>query len=410
MTEDMQFDVAGFRRKGMNVANLEKIGGQVRVVMLAGYDAASDRCAVGEYGECLAAELSRRAGGTQLDFTRIVFKPGSTLGWFALPDAVRNASIVHVQYPYEGWGRSPLAGLLGAVAKRGLPWARTKVATTFHEWRSMHWLRKLSILPLAFSSDLLIFVSKRERDSYLRSAVGRLRGAWQRIEVIPIGVNVKVPPIDRTRVTRERAAMLGDASGRPGVLLGFFGFIYDWKQPVKLLDALAALIRTGVNARLLICGDFPDGHDAAREQFRADLRARNLLDHVIHEGYVEDETTLAHWLAACDAHLYLYKDGVSSRRGSFWYSLELGATVICTPPEYPGEFDGLIDIDGLQHSGAIRFVGPDVEPAVLAHAIADLPAFDAPRRATAHAPSWGAIADRHRSAYAALVNGRARPD
>ncbi len=392
----------------MNVTNHEQNGRDVRIVMLAGYDAASDRCAVGEYGECLATELSRRGGSVRVDFTRIVFKPTSTLGWFSLPDAARNASIVHVQYPYEGWGSSPFPGLLGAVAKRGLPWTRTTVATTFHEWRSMHWLRKLSILPLAFSSDLLIFVSKRERDSYLRSTVGRLRGARQRIEVIPIGVNVKVPPIDRNRVQREREAMLGDTSGKPSVLLGFFGFIYDWKQPVKLLDTLVASIRTGVNARLLICGDFPDGHDAARKQFWADVRARNLVDHVIHQGYVEDETALAHLLAACDSHLYLYKDGVSSRRGSFWYSLELGAAIICTPPEYPGEFDGLIDVDRLKRTGAIRFVEPDVEPDALARVIADLPPFDAPRRATAHAPSWRTIADRHRAAYTALVNGRAR--
>ncbi|MDN7907936.1 hypothetical protein QZM18_28020 [Burkholderia diffusa] len=381
----------------------ERKGTAARIVMLAGYDAEADRCAVGEYGECLAGELSRRGGTPRLDFTRVMFKPTSTWGWFVLPDAARHSAIVHVQYPYEGWGSSPFPGLLGAVAKRGLPWARTKVATTFHEWRSMHWLRKLSILPLAFSSDLLIFVSKRERDSYLRSAVGRMRGARQRIEVIPIGVNVKVPPINRERVRREREAMLGEGSGKPSVLLGFFGFVYDWKQPVKLLDAVAALTRSGVNARLLICGDFPDGHDAARKQFWIDVRARGLMDQVIHQGYVEDETTLAHLLAACDAHLYLYKDGVSSRRGSFWYSLELGSTIICTPPEYPGEFDGLIDLDRLCQTGAIRFVDPDVDPDALARVIADLPPFGGLRRAMAHAPSWRTIADRHRAAYAALL-------
>ncbi len=371
--------------------------------MLAGYDAESDRCAVGEYGERLTGELSRRGCGSGVDFTRIVFKPTSIWGWFMLPEAARHSAIVHLQYPYEGWGSSPFPGLLGAVVKRGFPWAPTRVATTFHEWRSMHWLRKMSILPLAFSSDLLIFVSKRERDSYLRSVVGRLRGARQRIEVIPIGVNVKVPLIDRERVRREREEMLGDGSGRRSVLLGFFGFVYDWKQPVKLLEALAALIRAGVNARLLICGDFPDGHEAARKQFWIDVRARGLLGNVIHHGYVEDETTLAHLLAACDAHLYMYKDGVSSRRGSFWYSLELGSTIICTPPEYPGEFDGLIDVNRLCRTGVIQFVDPEVQPDVLARVVADLPPFDTPRRATAHAPSWHTIADRHRAAYAALL-------
>lgn len=394
--------------KGQIVKKQERNGTAARIVMLAGYDAKSDRCAVGEYGECLAGELSKRDGGSRVHFTRIVFKPTSALGWFVLPDSARRSEIVHVQYPYEGWGSSPFPGLLGAVVKRGPPWARTKMVTTFHEWRSMHWLRKLSILPLAFSSDLLVFVSKRERDSYLCSLVGRMRGARQRIEVIPIGVNVKIPKIDRERVQRERQTMLGDGSGRRSVLLGFFGFVYDWKQPVKLLDTLAELIRTGVNARLLICGDFPDGHDAAREQFWIDVRARGLLDHVLHRGYVEDETTLAHLLAACDAHLYLYKDGVSSRRGSFWYSLELGSTIICTPPEYSGEFDGLIDVDRLRQTGRVRFVAPDVTPDVLAGVVAELPPFDPSRRAIAHAPSWRTIADKHRAAYAALLASSGR--
>jgi glycosyltransferase involved in cell wall biosynthesis len=377
-------------------------------VMLAGYDAASDRCAVGEYGECLVRELPGAQRDAPLQFERVVFKPKSLLGWFSLPDAARRSSIVHIQYPYEGWGSSPFPGALGVVAKRGWPLAKTKVVTTFHEWRSMHWLRKLSILPLAYWSDMLVFVSKRERDAYCQSLVGRLRGRRQRVEVIPIGVNLHVPVIDRGRVLEARRQILGDEQVRRGVIIGFFGFVYGWKQPEKLLDAIGEMQRNGLNAKLLICGDFPDGHETQRKLFWDSVRERGLGDHVVHKGYVEDEVVLAHLLAACDAHLYLYKDGVSSRRGSFWYSLELGSTIICSPPEYPGEFDGLIDLEKLCRSGAVRFVDADVTGGELARVIAESPQFDVPGHSTARAPSWRSIAAWHCRAYRDLL-GAARP-
>ena len=321
-----------------------------------------------------------------------------------MQDVIGGSSIVHIQYPFEAWGNSPFPGVLALVVKRiSQVKGPIRVVTTFHEWHGMHWMRRLSVFPLAYFSDMLIFVSKRERDAYGKSLIGRLRGNRQLRHIIPISSNVNVPVIDRASVATERATILGGQSGRREILLGFFGFIYDWKQPYKLLSIIKELRDDGINAKLLICGDFPDGHEDQRAKFWLTVAELGIEHCVIHKGYVEDEVSLAHMLAACDAHLYLYKDGLSSRRGSFWYSMKLGVRVICTPPRYSGEFDGLIDLDKLVDAGDIRFVEPNSSIEDLVSVAKNLADFRIPTKASAEPPDWNMIADLHHVAYENLL-------
>lgn len=379
------------------------------VSLVAGYDSALDRCAVGEYLECLHESLTDQSNDENYEFRKTIFRPKSLTEWFRMPSDFRCSEIVHIQYPFEAWGNSPIPGLLAILIKYLWPSRKKiKVATTFHEWHSMHRLRKLSVLPLAYLSDMLVFVSKRELDTYLESFVGRHRRFGQVQKVIPIGVNLNIPAIDKSRVVAERLKITSDGFGGRKILLGFFGFIYDWKQPYKLIEVVRALIDHGVEAKLLICGDFPDGHDAERHRFWKTVADLDLESSIVHMGYVEDESLLAHVLAACDAHLCLYKDGVSSRRGSFWYSVSLGVKVICTAPANADEFYDLLDLEKLDQEGAVQFVSPDISVAELVEVVSSLPSFEVCGEAVAQPPEWSAIAARHHDAYDELLCDAAR--
>lgn len=374
------------------------------VSLVLGSDPIVDMDGVGQYTEQLYKHVSAgveeepvREFGVDL----VLLRPDSLWEWRSdLKKIFERSDLVHIEYPYEGWGTSVVPGLYPGYLKHIPPRSATKLVTTFHEWRSMHPLRKASILPLALSSNGILFVSDREHSTFRTSLCYRLRVTKPTTRVIPIGVNLTIPELSVRETLDVRKRLLEWKGVKVEVLLGYFGFIYDSKQPVKMLRTLRALLDLSVKTRLVIAGDFPADHVAEKQRFMQNIRSLGLERHVLFLGFVEDTTALARTLSACNAVLLLFSDGVSARRSSFWTVLELGVPLVTTRPGFEAEFDNLLP---RHFHNDLRLVDPNEGAGSLAATVAQFRGFRPPRQRRDISPDWRAIADEHIAFYRKIL-------
>jgi glycosyltransferase involved in cell wall biosynthesis len=373
-----------------------------KVSLVLGSDSARDKDAVGQYTEILYEHLSselakRHEDGLSVEL--VLLRPNSLKEWWTgLARVFERCDLVHIEYPFEGWGASIAPGLLPPIMGLIPGRRRAKIATTFHEWRTMHPLRKGSILPLALFSDAVLFVSERERSAYHASLLARLRKR-QKARVIPIGINVTLPALGDKEILEERE-LLSDGDAPAEFLLGCFGFIYSAKQPYKVLHTLRSLLERGVRARLVFAGDFPADHVKEKRDFLRHIEALGLGDHVALLGFLDD-MVLARVLSACNVVLLLFSDGVSVRRGSFWTMLELGVPVITTSPPSEREFLGLLPNEPLEN---VVYVSADESAESLAEASRRFARFGVPQRRPGISPGWNRIARDHVAFYREILD------
>lgn len=299
---------------------------KLRIALVYGYNSSIEKCGVGDYVENLLRHIKIN------NVKSINVRPKNIFGWIRLIFVLRKFSVIHVQYPLESWGASIFPGLIPAFLS--IFSSGVEVIYTFHEWKRMNWIRRISVWPAAVLSHKLIFVSKIELESYSSSIISRFARRQQKSAVIPIGSNIDTVFVNFNDVVSFRQKVLPG----PGLLLGFFGFIYDAKQPFKMIQVAANICQILPDSKLLVCGWFPPGHDQQRVAFLKEIENRNLSDSIILMGYVEDESLLALYLSACDWNIQLYDDGLTSRRGSFWFVRNLGVPVVSTFPVDAFEF------------------------------------------------------------------------
>lgn len=376
-----------------------------RVCLVQGSDPVLDRDAVGQYTELLYKHISaelHKSDHETISVERALLRPYSSREWHReLAWLMKRCDLLHIEYPFEGWGKSPAPGLFPAVLKTALRHKRAKIVTTFHEWRSMHPLRKASILPLASSSDGVLFVASSEHNAYVSAIHTKLLNRVQIVDTIPIGVNLSLPELRTQEILRERSRLLNWGGMPVEVLLGHFGFIYAAKQPYKALNTVRSLLERGVKTRLVIVGDFPADHVREREAFYKEVEALRLREHVLCLGFLEDTATLATVLSACNAVLLLFTDGVSARNSSFWTILELGTPLITTRPSSQGEFDDLLPQRTFED---IVMVDPTEPSDLLATAVGQFEQFSVPQQRRGVSPSWEVIAKRHIAFYRRILD------
>jgi glycosyltransferase involved in cell wall biosynthesis len=334
---------------------------------------------VGGYTEQLAEHLARRS---DLDIERVDVR---RQGAWGLIGAFRRRDVVHVQFPLATW-RSPLPLLLPPILSR----LQARLVVTIHEWQELRPSRRLLAASLVAAARGLIFVSRGQARSFPRHNDALAT-------TIPIGLNLAVPAVEASEVARARARL-----GPADVLLGYFGFLYPSKQPERMLDVLHRLRAGGCQARLVIAGMFQPHQARLQASFDARVRSLGLERAVVRLGYV-DERSLATTLAACDALLLLFRDGVSARRSSFWYGLRLGVPLLTTEPQDPTELDGLLDLEAATAEGRLRLVGPGEGPDMIARSLLELVARRGARSRGPVGPSWDAIAEQHAAFYRAVA-------
>ena len=378
----------------------------LRVSLVLGSDPDVDRDGVGQYTERLHEYISaniaeNRVRDLSIDLVRL--RPRSLREWKSqLEDIFGHCDLVHVEYPYEGWGTSPVPGVYPGLLKSVPRYRNVKLVTTFHEWRSMHPLRKSSVVPLALTSDGLLFVSNREHGAFKDGLCYGLRLRKPVTDVVPIGVNIAMPELQAQEILDVRAQLLYWGGVTVDVLLGYFGFIYASKQPDNMLRTLQVLLERGVRTRLVIAGDFPADHAGQKKTFLQRVRRLGLEDYVTYLGFVTDERVLAQTLSACNVALLLFSDGVSARRGSFWTLLELGVPIITTKPAFDKEFDNLLPQHFYEN---LRFVASREEPERLAASARQFARFSIPQQKRGVSPDWNLIASKHVNFYQKILEG-----
>jgi glycosyltransferase involved in cell wall biosynthesis len=310
--------------------------------------------------------------------------------------------LVHVEYPTEGWGNSVLPSFLPVVK------GRTKLLLTLHEWGQMNRLRRASILPLVSRADGFVFVSEQEREAFFASApnVAKRKPTW----VIPIGVNLEIPELSPAEIGAFRAGLctvghnLALAENPPDLIITHFGFIHQGKQPTKLLDALEALRTFGRNPRLIFIGDFQKDKQEERSAFVQEIERRGLSELIQMRGFVHDDKEAALLMAAADVSVSLFSDGLTPRRGSFWYATQHGRPTITTEPER--ERLSVRDFGAVgEHlkPPQVHFVKPQTSGEAIAQVIANLPPYRAKELSPLPVPTWREIAERHNAVYEELL-------
>lgn len=370
----------------IGVEKLKKVGDVVKVHFLCGYEEGVDRCAVGEYSKRLFSSLRR----ADISITYGSVKNRSAIEWFRYLRSFDKNVVVHMQYPMEGWGNSVLPGLASLLYRVAGGVKNSKFVVTLHEWQRMHPLRKFSIVPLVMFASDLIFVSRQEMDAYERSFLRKIF-RFQRAHLIPIGVNVGRAIASDEEVVAKRNELMCHLKS-DAVLLGFFGFIYDAKQPYKMLDVARIILDRGRDVRLVIMGSFPDGHDAKRRQFEKKINALGLAGNVVLKGYIEDEKELLISLKSMDCVLQLYDDGLSARRSSFWFAVEAGVNLVTTTPHHKDEFRALNSYDPFC-DGKVLLVGANEDAATICDRMDGVISEWRCPESRVCAPSWEEIAE-----------------
>ncbi|MFN3673986.1 MAG: glycosyltransferase [Bosea sp. (in: a-proteobacteria)] len=290
-------------------------------------------CAVMDYARRLSEAVNaQRPGFVSLRMIE-PDRPADFVG--AIAAVLRAGGTAHFQLPIEGWGNALLPG--SALMAARLATRRGRIVTTLHEWASLNPLRHLSMIPDVLATDGFIFVSRQQRESFLKTP---LVGAGRKAAapVIPIGPNIMPARTDPSRVAEQRRRVRGDGATQAELVIGYFGVLYASKRPDMLLRVLQALHQRGTKARLLVCGDFLWDKPADRESFFALARELGVADWLDFRGRIDDETELMEALSAADVFLLPFTDGISTRRGSFLAVSQLATPLVSTLPERDDEF------------------------------------------------------------------------
>jgi glycosyltransferase involved in cell wall biosynthesis/carbonic anhydrase/acetyltransferase-like protein (isoleucine patch superfamily) len=347
---------------------------------------------------------------TSIGVTRRWTLPGIASAAQALREL--NLDVVHVQYAPSLYGFSRAVGLLPALLPRSLP-----LVVTLHEygvwpngyasWSSPLWSaaerrsvldrEALLLLPRADA----VFVASAE---HLEVLGRRFPGLEPRARVVPIGLNLILPPADRAA---DRAAVrreLGASADAP--IVAFFGFLHPVKALDQLIEATAALRDTWPDVHLLLLGG-AQSHSvdaAAARRIVDDLRrvARDytMTSQVHLTGYLPD-AEVGRLLGAADVAAFPFSSGVTSKSGSLLTAFAAELPVVATAP--PGQLR-----EPLEEPGVLRVPPDDTEALSAAlRRVLNNPAL-AYRlrrggRTVAGVHSWDAIAAAHAETYGSVV-------
>ncbi len=312
--------------------------------------------------------------------------------WQALRAIERDfqPEIINIQYQTAAFGMRPSINFLPRLTQ-------VPCIVTFHDLKVPYLFPKAGRLRQWVNYELArscraVIVTNAEDWAALEGWPGIRQKA-----LIPIGSNVspEYPEGYNRALWRTRYSL-----GEEALVLGYFGFLNASKGGEDLIAALAALVRAGYDAYLLMIGGAVGASDTTNIAYLSRVReaiiAYNLSSRVIWTGYLSNQGVSAAF-GIVDICVLPYRDGVSFRRGSLMAALAHGLPIVSTQPRIP--------MSELVHGENI-FLVPPGEPNRLAEAImrlADDPALRARLRDGARALSrrfrWEEIAKRTLQLY-----------
>jgi glycosyltransferase involved in cell wall biosynthesis len=271
-------------------------------------------------------------------------------------------TMINIQYQAAAYGMHPAINFLPrACASRWL--GRVPCVVTFHDLLVPYLFPKAG--PLRWWVNLEL--ARHSRGVIVTNIEDQLRleceGHLPPVRRIPIGSNVaaQLPSGYDRAAWRRRWGLDVDA-----LVTCYFGFLNASKGGEELIEALAILRQSGLDARLLMIGGSVGASDPTNAAYlarvRAAIAAQGLDAHVIWTGYLSDEELSASF-AAADLCVLPYRDGVSFRRGSLMAALTHGLPIVSTEPRVP--------VPEIVHGENLWLVPPRDAPA-LATAIREL--------------------------------------
>jgi glycosyltransferase involved in cell wall biosynthesis len=305
------------------------------------------QCGVGQFTRLLGVAIEKTAPGscTTLTLTREQGSAGDI--W----RAVGTASNVICNFPIVAWKRVMFRPLLAlAIARlRG-----RRVILLQHEWRGLHWLRRITYMPALLLADVIVMFSPLVR----RELADDPLFGWtaRKCVLAPLPPNIEAPSNTVDSPLRRRIA----AARRTGrLVLGHFGSIYPGKQPNALLNICAILRQRGHDPLLVYIGSFIRGTDNVEADFYARAAELGLTDDVIVSGYVASDDEIFGIFGEIDAFCYPLEEGITARRGSILACIQSGRPVIVSAPQQPDEFEHHPRFRQLIDSGAVVLVPGD---------------------------------------------------
>jgi glycosyltransferase involved in cell wall biosynthesis len=275
-----------------------------------------------------------------------------------LPFIFRNvAAADHVVFslPLVAWKRMlliPLVILLFASV------IGTRVSVFMHEWKGLHWLRRIALAPVVLLSRAIVVVSPFISEQI--AADWRLVGAGAKCRLVPHPPTVLRPP---GRHVTERVKRVQEAAERADVVIGCFGSIYKGKAATALLDICRHLGDRGVRALIVFIGNFTKSLDHYEQEFWSKIKGLAIEDRVIVTGFIPSETELYTLFEEIGVFLFLFPEGLTARRSSVIACLQSDRPVLVPAPHSATEFDHHEGFSALIGGGIVPFIpaGADLQ-------------------------------------------------
>jgi glycosyltransferase involved in cell wall biosynthesis len=302
------------------------------------------QCGVGQFTRLLGETIEKLQPGscTALTLTR-------TQGSVAeIWRAVGSARSVVCNVPIVAWKRVMFRPLLALMIAR---LRSRRIVLIQHEWRSLHWLRRITYIPALWLADTIVMFSPLVRQELADDTwVGRTA---RKCILAPLPPNIEATAGIADSPLRQQLAAARE-SGR--LVIGHFGSIYPGKQPNALLDIAAVLRNRGLKPLTVYIGSFIRGIDKVEEEFHARAAELGLTDDVIVSGYVGSNHEMFGLFGEVDAFCYPLEEGLTARRSSVLTCVQSGRPVIVTGPALPEEFDHHPRFKELIDRGAVVLV------------------------------------------------------
>jgi glycosyltransferase involved in cell wall biosynthesis len=228
---------------------------------------------------------------------------------------------------------------------------RCRVNVFMHEWAALHWLRRLALAPFLLLSRTIIVVSPFIANEI--AATPWLMGAARKCRLVPNAPTIRRP--GAPRIT-ERVLQVREAAKSCDVVIGYFGAIYKGKAATALLDVCENLRNSDVRALIVFVGSFTKSLDGYEQQFWSKVAEYGIADRVIVTGYITDEAELYTLFEDVGSFLFLFPEGLTSRRSSVIHTLQSDRPVVVTAPRSMAEFTHHAGFTRLIEAGVLSFI------------------------------------------------------
>ncbi len=313
-----------------------------------------DVCGCGDYAQALVVALERKGVKTEIFLRR----DWTFRKLFSYVREIRKskATVINIQYPTQGYGRSVVPPVLCALL-RGI-----KKVVTLHEFSQKRMEAKIAIYLFFVSADWVVFTTEFERKAAYRVA------PWlkSKSSVIPIGSNIPF---------RE--------AEQPDTDIVYFGLIHPTKGLEEFTETLS-LLRNRNELRIRVIGQIAPGYEVYATEILS--RIGSLGIEIVLNKSAEDVSEM---LSRTRVALLPFPDGMSRRRGSALAAMGNGALLVTTAAQMEAELFTGICVMPAQGSSLCE---------LLEVVLNNYNSYNAIRRAGqayAQAISWSSVADRY---------------